>query len=99
MVVGSCLGKFISLSIEHFMRYLFVHVYYFFNNKENEYILCPSYTTTIIVLLSQINYYNIGHTIYINRSMFSIYRISDGLDEEVKNMGCGCNYGGSGVST
>ena len=31
--------------------------------------------------------------------MYSIYRISDGLDEEVKNMGCGCNYGGSGVST
>ena len=31
--------------------------------------------------------------------MSSIYRMSDRLEEEVKNMGCGCNYGGSGVNT
>ncbi len=31
--------------------------------------------------------------------MLSIYRMSDGLDEEVKNMGCGCSYSGSGFST
>ena len=27
------------------------------------------------------------------------YRMSDGLDEEVRDMGCGCSYGGSGLST
>ena len=25
--------------------------------------------------------------------------MSDGLDEEVRYMGCGCSYGGSGLST
>ncbi len=25
--------------------------------------------------------------------------MSDGLDEEVRDMGCGCSYSGSGLST
>jgi predicted RNA methylase len=31
--------------------------------------------------------------------MLRTYRMSDGLDEEVIDMGCGCSYSGSGLST